>query len=203
MCRLWLSGVACPAGCRCANKGHPSPAIINACRRRTGCRGPALACAPDSADLSDWYEDGWMDCLFGSLSGPHTAPQHLPESRTTYPGQQILLFFWPDPAHCHFWSAGYKPYRWKGTNFAIDLNAWLPSSTEFVNWFLLACFEFISILFFISEILEQLGVGSSSDSWGYPERERLVVRDLATLCLSLNLGTFGGLCDYLYKSLTK
>lgn len=116
---------------------------------------------------------------------PHTAPQHLPESRTTYPGQQILLFFGPAQHTVTFEALDTKTYRWKGTNLTIDLNAWLPSSTEFVNWFLLACFEFNSICFFIiSGILEQLGVGSSSDSWGYPERERLVVRDLATLCLS-------------------
>jgi hypothetical protein len=136
---------------------------------------------------------------------PHTAPQHLPESRTTYPGQQILLFFWPDPAHCHFWSAGYKPYRWKGTNFAIDLNAWLPSSTEFVNWFLLACFEFNTICFcFISRILEQLGVGSTAQTLSEDTRRE---KDWSFVtwqrCVSLNLGTFGGLCDYLYKSLTK
>ncbi len=172
MCRLWLSGVACPAGCRCANKGRPSPAIINACRRRTGCRGPALACAPDSADLSDWYEDGWMDCLFGSLSVP--IQHHSTSLKAARPTQdnKFFSFFGPTQHTVTFEALDTKTYRWKGTNLTIDLNAWLPSSTEFVNWFLLACFEFISILFFISEILEQLGVGSTAQTFEDTRREK-------------------------------
>ena len=48
-----------------------------------------VVAAPDSADLSDWYEDGWMDCLFGVLS--HTASTSLKAARPT--GQDFSLFF--------------------------------------------------------------------------------------------------------------
>lgn len=137
---------------------------------------------------------------------PHTAPQHLPESRTTYPGQQILLFFGPAQHTVTFEALDTKTYRWKGTNLTIDLNAWLPSSTEFVNWFLLACFEFNSICFLLFRGYWNNWVWVAAQTLEDTRREKDWSFVTWQRCVSLNLGTFGGfggLCDYLCKSLTK
>jgi hypothetical protein len=186
------------SGCRCANKAA-SP-IINACRRWLAiswlrswlCRSPP----------TDMKTDGWIGCL-AFLSHSSATHQHLPESRTTYhqDNNQILFIFillFPfGYCHCfeeHISSNGFHnghhyvylyncteesiPYDCYTVDICTDCNLRIAIDYDF-SYFRYKVFDFF---FFFCGDIGTIGCGLIS---GYPERERLVVRDLATLSLSL------------------
>jgi hypothetical protein len=146
--------------------------------------------------------DGWIGCL-AFLSHSSATHQHLPESRTTYhqDNNQILFIFillFPfGYCHCfeeHISSNGFHnghhyvylyncteesiPYDCYTVDICTDCNLRIAIDYDF-SYFRYKVFDFF---FFFCGDIGTIGCGLIS---GYPERERLAVRDLATLSLSL------------------